>query len=88
MAGVLARVILVTFLVTLLAFAVTLLGAILTLAIIGELHGGLAHVNMSAAYRHIALPVAGTVGVVALIGILIYEIRRYFQSRALARLEQ
>ena len=87
-AGVLFRVILITLLLTLLTFAVTLLGAILVLAIVGELHGGLNHVNMSVAYRHVALPTAITVAVVALIAVSIYEIRRYLQSRTLARLDE
>jgi|SRR5581483_7022503 len=88
LAGVLFRVIVVTFLVTLLTFALTLLGAILALAIVGELHGGLNHVNMSAAYRHAALPVAITIGVVTLIATSVYEIRRHLQSRTLARLDE
>ena len=88
LAGVVFRVIVVTFLLTLLTFAVTLLGAILALVMVGELHGGLNHVNMSAAYRHVALPVAITVGVVTLISTSVYEIRRHLQSRTLARLDE
>lgn len=86
--GVLLRVLFVAFLLTLLTFAVTLLGSILTLAIVGELRGGLAHVNMATAYRHIAFPVAITVGAVVLVVVFVYEMRRYFNMRALARLEE
>jgi hypothetical protein len=86
--GVLLRVLFISFLLTLLTFAVTLLGSIITLAIVGELRGGLAHVNMAVAYRHIAFPVAVTVGAIVLVAALIYEMRRYFNMRALARLEE
>ncbi len=86
--GVLFRVLLITFLATLLTFAITLLGSIISLVIVGELRGGLRQVNMTVAYRHIALPVAVTVGAVALIAVFTYEMRRYFRMRALARLEE
>lgn len=86
--GVLLRVLFISFLLTLLTFALTLLGSIITLAIVGELRGGLAHVNMAVAYRHIAFPVAVTVGAIVLVAALIYEMRRYFNMRALARLEE
>lgn len=86
--GVLLRVVFITFLLTLLTFALTLLCSIVGLLIVGELRGGLTHVNMAIAYRHIALPVAITVGPIVLILAFIYELRRYFRMRALARLEE
>jgi hypothetical protein len=82
------RVLFISFLLTLLTFALTLLGSIITLAIVGELRGGLAHVNMAVAYRHVAFPVAVAVGAIVLVAALIYEMRRYFNMRALARLEE
>ncbi len=88
LAGVLFRIVFLTFLSTLLTFAITLLGSIIGLVILGELHGGLRQVNMTIAYRHIALPVAVTVGAIALITVFAYEMRRYFRMRALARLEE
>ncbi len=86
--GVLLRVVFITFLLTLLTFALTLLGSIVTLAVVGEFRGGLARVNMAVAYRHVAFPVAVTVGAIVLLAALIYEMRRYFNMRALARLEE
>jgi hypothetical protein len=86
--GVLFRVALVTFLLTLLTFALTLLGSIVGMVIAGELNGGLSHVNLTTAYRDIALPAAITVGGVVLVGLFVYEIRRYLQVRALSRLEE
>lgn len=86
--GVVLRVVFVAFLLTLLTFAVTLLGSIITLAIVGELRGGLAHVNMAVAYRHVAFPVALTMGAIALVVAFVYEMRRYLRMRALARLEE
>lgn len=86
--GVLFRVVFITFLMTLLTFALTLLGSILALVIVAELRGGLTHVNMAVAYRHVAFPVAITVGAIVLVAAVIYEMRRYFRMRALARLEE
>ncbi len=86
--GVLFRVVLITFVLTLLTFAITLLGSIVGLVLLGELRGGLRQVNMTTAYRHIAFPVAVTVGAVVLVSAFTYELRRYFRMRALARLEE
>ncbi|HXZ46965.1 MAG TPA: hypothetical protein VEH02_09595 [Pseudolabrys sp.] len=78
------RVVLVTFLLTLLSFAVSLLLGILGLAIRARLQG--LHPNMTLAYRHVALPSAVIVGVVALIALTALEIRNYRQSKALAEI--
>ena len=86
--GVLFRVVFITFLLTLLTFALTLLGSILTLVIVGEVRGGLAHVDMAVAYRQVAFPVAISVGAIVLVTAVIYEMRRYLQLRALARMEE
>ncbi|HZU43931.1 MAG TPA: hypothetical protein VE994_14740 [Terriglobales bacterium] len=88
LSGVLFRVVFIAFLMTLLTFALTLLGSILTLAVVGEFRGGLAHVNMAVAYRHIAFPVAITIGSIVLVAAFVYEMRRYLRMRALARLEE
>lgn len=75
-----------TFLFTLLSFAVSLL-----LSIVGSILYSLAkHVapDLPFAYRHIAFPVAIAVGAIALVVSLTLEIRRYRQSRALARIER
>ena len=58
------RVLLVTFLLTLLAFAVSLLLGILGLVIAARLRG--LHPNMATAYRHVALPAAAVVSAIVL----------------------
>jgi hypothetical protein len=80
------RVLLVTFLLTLLSFAVSLLLGILALVIAGRLQG--LHPNMTTAYRHIALPIATAAAAVALIAATVFEIRRYRQTKALAEIER
>jgi hypothetical protein len=80
------RILLVTFLLTLLSFAVSLLLGILGLVIVAGLRG--IHPNMPIAYRHIALPVAAVVAPVTLISATVIEIRRYRQTKALAEIER
>jgi len=80
------RVLLVTFLLTLLSFAVSLLLGILGVVVAGRLRGF--HPNMTMAYRHIALPAAAVVGVVVLIAASVMEVRRYRQTKALAEIER
>jgi len=80
------RVLLVTFLLTLLSFAVSLLLGILGLVIAAGLRGF--HPNMTAAYRHIALPVAAVVGAIVFISASVIEIRHYRQTKALAEIER
>jgi hypothetical protein len=81
-----ARVLLLTFLLTLLSFAASLLFGILGIVIVAALRG--IHPNMPAAYRHIALPVAAVVAAVTLISASVIEIRRYRQTKALAEIER
>jgi hypothetical protein len=80
------RILLVTFLVTLLSFALSLLVGILGTVIAAGLRG--VHPNMTNAYRHIALPVAASIGAVALIADSVIELRHYRQARALAQIER
>jgi hypothetical protein len=80
------RVLLVTFLLTLLAFAASLLLGILKLTISARLHG--ISPNLTIAYRHIALPFAGAVALIALISTSVVEIRQYRQNKALAEIER
>ena len=77
-----ARVLLVTFLLTLLSFAVSLLLGILGTVILAHVHG--LPLNMTLAYRRVALPVASAVAFLAVIATTAMEIRNYRQSRALA----
>jgi hypothetical protein len=80
------RVLLVTFLLTLLSFAVGLLFGILGIVITARLRG--LHPNMTIAYRHIAFPAAATVGAIAFISASLIEIRHYRQAKALAGIER
>jgi uncharacterized BrkB/YihY/UPF0761 family membrane protein len=79
------RIVLVTVIVTLLAFAVSLLLGILGMMIGAGLRG--AHPNMAMAYRHIAAPVAIVVGTIVLVSAVVMEVRHYRQASALAGIE-
>jgi len=78
------RVLVVTFLITLVSFAISLLLGILGLVITSRLQG--IHPNMTVAYRHIALPVAAFAAAVALITTTILEVRNYRQTKTLAEI--
>ncbi len=80
------RVLLVTFIGTLISFAVSLLLGILGTVIISALR----HVNpnMTVAYRVIALPVALVAGSIIFVLALAMEIRHYRQSKTLAAIER
>lgn len=80
------RVLLVTFLLTLLSFAVSLLLGIVAIAIAAKLRGTPPH--MAIAYRHFAAPVAAVLAVVVLVWTAILEVRHYQQAKALARIER
>lgn len=80
------RVLLVTFLVGLLAFAVTLFLGIVGLVLGARARG--AHADMGIAYRHIAAPAAAVVAGIVLISALIMEVRHYRQQKALAEIER
>ena len=80
------RVLLVTFIGTLIAFAVSLLlGIIGTVAV-----SALRHINpnMTVAYRDIALPAAVVAGSIIFVLVLTMEIRHYRQSKTLAAIER
>jgi uncharacterized BrkB/YihY/UPF0761 family membrane protein len=80
------RVLLATFIGTLLCFAVTLLFAILGTVITAKLRG--VHPDMRIAYRFIALPVAVVAGSIIFVLTLVMEIRHYRQTKALATIER
>jgi hypothetical protein len=80
------RVLLMTFLLTLLALAASLLLGILGLVIAGRLRGF--HPNMTMAYRYVALPVAAVVGTIVFVSPGVMEIRQYRQAKALAEIER
>lgn len=84
--GIPVRVLLMTALFTLLAFAVSLL-----LSIVGTVvYSWIAHVpaDLRYGYRYIAFPFAVTAGGVALVLFLVMEIRRYHVRKALAGMER
>ena len=80
------RVLLVTFIGTLISFAVTLFFGIIGTAVISALRG--IHPNMTIAYRGIALPVAVVAGSIIFVLALFMEIRHYRQSKTLAEIER
>jgi TRAP-type C4-dicarboxylate transport system permease small subunit len=81
-----ARVLVLTFIGTLLCFAVSLLLAIFGTVILSALRG--AHPDMRIAYRQIALPMALVAGSVVFAGALVMEIRRYRQVKTLSAIER
>jgi hypothetical protein len=84
--GLLARVLLVTFVCTLLVFALSLLLGIVGTVIVSRLHG--TRPEMTVAYRYIALPTAAIAGVIVLVLALAMEIRHYRQAKALASISR
>jgi uncharacterized BrkB/YihY/UPF0761 family membrane protein len=80
------RVLLVTFIGTLISFAVTLFLGIVGTVAFSSVRG--THPNMTIAYRHIALPVAVVAGSIIFVLALAMEIRHYRQSKTLADIER
>lgn len=79
------RVLLVTFIVTLLSFAVSLLLGIGGTVLAAKLRG--AHPDMTFAYRHVALPAAAMVAAIVFISAAFMEVRHYRQAKALNQIE-
>jgi uncharacterized membrane protein len=79
------RVLLVTFVVTLLSFAVSLFFGILGTLLVARLRG--VRPNLVIAYRHIAIPVAAVAGVIVIVSATVMEIQRYRQLKTLLQLE-
>src|SRR5208282_3665330 len=84
--GIPVRVLVATFLFTLLTFAVTLLLGILGTAVYSRVE----HValDMTFAYRHIAFPCAITAGGIVLVLSLAMEVRNYRPRKTLAGIER
>jgi hypothetical protein len=84
--GIPARVLAMTFLLTVLSFAVALLLSILGAVVYSQVK----HVapNLTFAYRHIAFPFAITVGAIVLVLLRVMEIRNYRQRKTLAGIER
>jgi len=81
-----ARVLLVTFLLTLLSFAVILLVSILGVVSVARFHG--VRPDMRIAYRAIALPAAAVTGSIVFVLCSAMEIRHYRQRKTLAGIER
>lgn len=84
--GIPVRVLLVTFIGTLLCFAVSLLMAILGTVIVSGMRG--VHPDMRIAYRQIALPVAVVAGGVIFVLAVVMEVRQYRQTKTLSAIEK
>jgi len=84
--GIPVRVLLVTFIGTLICFAVSLLLAILGTVITARLRG--VHPDLRLAYRYIAMPMAAVAGSIILVLALFMEIRHYRQTKTLAVIER
>src|SRR5450432_154258 len=84
--GIPLRVLLLTFIGTLLTFAFSLMFAIAGLSLYWALHG--LHPNMASAYRRIALPVSVVSGAVIFLLSVVAEVRRYRQLKTLSAIER
>jgi hypothetical protein len=80
------RVLLITFLLTLLSFAVSLFLAIVGMFFYGAFSGS--RPNMPVAYRHVAFPFAAGIALIVVIAATVFEIRRFRQAKALAAIER
>jgi hypothetical protein len=84
--GIPLRVLAVTFIGTLMAFAVTLLLAIIGTEIASMIRG--THPDMRLAYRMVALPMALVAGGIIFVFTLAVEIRHYRQMKTLSAIER
>ena len=80
------RVMLVTFIVTLIAFAVSLLLGIFAVVVAARLRG--LEPNMTIAYRDVALPITAIVAGVIFFASTYIEVRTYRRSKTLEEIEQ
>jgi uncharacterized BrkB/YihY/UPF0761 family membrane protein len=84
--GVPVRILLLTFIGTLLSFSVILLFSIFGTVIISAMHG--VHPDMRIAYRHIALPLGLVAGGIILVIVIAIEVRHYLQAKTLNSIER
>ena len=84
--GIPLRVLLATFIGTLICFALSLLVGIFGTVIVAALRG--IHPDMRIAYRLIALPVALVAGTIIFVLSLVMEIRHYRQVKTLSAIER
>jgi uncharacterized membrane protein len=84
--GIPLRVLLVTFIGTLLTFAVSLLLGIIGTIVMSRMRG--LHPDMTLAYRDFALPVAVVAGAIIFVLAVVMEIRHYRQGKTLSAIER
>lgn len=84
--GVPARILVVTFIGTLLCFAVSLLLGILGVVSVSLLRG--IHPDMRIAYRMIAVPTALVAGTIIFVLAVAMEVRHYLQAKTLTAIER
>ena len=84
--GIPVRVLLVTFISTLICFAASLFLAIIGTVSVAAARG--VHPDMRIAYRQIALPMALVAGSIVFVLAWILEIRHYRQSKTLSDIER
>lgn len=84
--GIPLRILLVSFIGTLLSFAVILLVAIFGMVIVSSVRG--VHPDMRIAYRVIALPAALVAGAIIFVLSVVMEVRHYRQSKTLSAIEK
>jgi hypothetical protein len=84
--GIPLRILLVTFIGTLLCFAVSLLLGIIGTVVVSRMRG--LHPDMTVAYRQFALPVALVAGAVIFMLAIVMEIRHRRQTKALSAIER
>lgn len=80
------RILLVTFIGTLLCFAVSLLLAIIGTVVVSRMRG--LHPDMTVAYRQFAVPVAVVAGTIIFVLAVAMEIRHHRQNKTLSAIER
>ncbi len=80
------RILLVTFIVTLLSFAVSLFLGIGGTLLAAKLRDG--HPDMTFAYRHVALPAAAMVAAIVFVSATFMEVRHFRQTKTLDQIER
>ena len=80
------RILLVTFIGTLLCFAVSLLLGIIGTVVVSRMRG--LHPDMTLAYRQFAIPVAAVAGTIIFVLAVAMEIRHHRQSKTLSAIER
>lgn len=84
--GVLVRILLLTFIGTLMSFTTSLLLAIVGTVVVSAIRG--VRPDMTIAYWHIALPIALVAGGMILLFATVFEVRHYQQRKALRAIER